>query len=193
LNIAVTTVIAAGIAVLGTLLSPILAQRASARTKAQEYEHEQNHLREEREIERRDRNLAELRAVYTELNTWMRKFQRALNNYLHLIRAGLCNDENRIALDEVRHEYHQRYSDAQMTVSDGVLHAAGSANGALMKLYGIGRHLDAFQTADLSVDATEGGEETIESAFEYLQETRRRIAYARDLMRKELGVASGGN
>jgi hypothetical protein len=123
----------------------------------------------------------------------MRKFQRALNNYLHLIRAGLCNDENRIALDEVRHEYHQRYSDAQMTVSDGVLHAAGSANGALMKLYGIGRHLDAFQTADLSVDATEGGEETIESAFEYLQETRRRIAYARDLMRKELGVASGDN
>lgn len=129
--------------------------------------------------------------MYTELNTWMRRFQRALNNYLHLIRAGLCNEESRMALDEVRHEYHQRYSDAQMTVSDRVLHAAGSANGALMKLYGIARYLDGFRAADLSADVTEDEEETIESAFEYLEETRRRIAYARDLMRKELGVTPG--
>lgn len=136
MSIAVTTVIAAGIAVLGTLLSPVLAQRASARTKAQEYEHEQNRLQEEREIERRDRHLAELRATYTELNTWMRRFQRTLNNYLHLIRAGLCSDESLMALDEVRHEYHQRYSDAQMTVSDSVLRAAGSANGALRNYTG---------------------------------------------------------
>jgi hypothetical protein len=112
MNAAITTVIAAGIAVIGTLLAPILAQRASARTKAQEYEFELKRHEEDLEAERRLREFTELRSTYTGLNTQMRNFLRALNNYLHLIRSGQCNDEARSSLEVVRHEYHQHYSDA---------------------------------------------------------------------------------
>ena len=122
----------------------------------------------------------------------MRNFLRALNNYLHLIRSGLCNDEARSSLEVVRHEYHQHYSDAQMIVSDNILSAAGHANGTLM-LYGAARRLDDFPVADLSTDVTEDEKETIESAFVLLGQARNRIAHVRDIMRKELGVTQTSN
>jgi len=190
---AITTVIAAGIAVIGTLLAPILAQRASARTKAQEYEFELKRHQEDLEAERRLRESTELRSTYTDLNTQMRNFLRALNNYLHLIRSGLCNDEARSSLEVVRHEYHQHYSDAQMIVSDNILSAAGHANGTLMRLYGAARRLDDFPVADLSTDVTEDEKETIESAFVLLGQARNRIAHVRDIMRKELGATQASN
>jgi hypothetical protein len=193
MNAAITTVIAAGVAVIGTLLAPILAQRASAHTKAQEYEFEQRRRQEDRETERRLLEFTELRSTYTELNTEMRDFLRALNNYLHLIRAGHCSDEDRATLEEVRYKYHQHYSDAQMIVSDNVLHAAGRVNGELMQLYGIARRLDNFPSADLSPDAAEAGQETIESAFERLEQVRRGIGQVRDMMRRELGVSSAAD
>jgi hypothetical protein len=193
MNAAITTVIAAGIAVIGTLLAPILAQRASARTKAQEYEFELKRHQEDLEVERRLREFTELRSTYTDLNTQMRNFLRALNNYLHLIRSGQCNDEARSSLEVVRHEYHQHYSDAQMIVSDSILSAAGHANGTLMRLYGAARRLDDFPVADLSTDVTEDQKETIESAFVLLGKARNRIAHVRDIMRKELGVTQADN
>jgi hypothetical protein len=130
--------------------------------------------------------------TYTDLNTQMRNFLHALNNYLHLIRSGLCNDEARSSLEVVRHEYHQHYSDAQMIVSDNILSAAGHANGTLM-LYGAARRLDDFPVADLSTDVTEDEKETIESAFVLLGQARNRIAHVRDIMRKELGVTQTSN
>ena len=193
MNAAITTVIAAGIAVIGTLLAPILAQRASARTKAQEYEFELKRHQEDLEAEKRLREFTELRSTYTDLNTQMRNFLRALNNYLHLIRSGQCNDEARSSLEVVRHEYHQHYSDAQMIVSDNILSAAGHANGTLMRLYGAARRLDDFPVADLSTDVTEDEKETIESAFVLLGQARNRIAHVRNIMRKELGVTQADN
>jgi hypothetical protein len=88
-NIAITTIIAAGIAVLGTLLSPVLVQRASARTKEQEYELARRQRQEEREAEKRSQDFIELRTAYTKLNTEMRGFHRALNNYFapHTLRS----------------------------------------------------------------------------------------------------------
>ena len=112
---------------------------------------------------------------------------------MHLIRSGQCNDEARGLLEEVRHEYHQHYSDAQMIVSDDILHAAGRANGTLMRLYGIARRLDDSPVADLSADVTDDENETIESAFELLERARKRIAHLRDMMRKELGVISAAD
>jgi hypothetical protein len=162
-------------------LAPILAQRSSARTKAQENEFEHKLQQEERE------------APYTNLNTEMRNFHRALNNYLHLIRSGESNDGAQASLEEVRRRYHQNYSDAQMIVSDDVLATAARANAGLMRLYGIARRLDNYSVADLSADVTEAGKETTESAFVFLEEVRRTIAQTRDMMRKELGVSTVGD
>lgn len=192
MNIAVTTIIAAGIAVLGTLLSPILVQYASARTKAQEYELMRRQRQEEREGKRQLRDFIELRSTYTELNTEMRGFQRALSNYLHLIRSGHCSKDARDALDNVRDKYLQRYADAQMIISDKVLGTAMYAHGGLTRLYGMALRLDGFTVPDFSSGtmADENQEETIEAAFAYLEEVRSRVLKLRDIMRTELGISS---
>ena len=84
MNTATTAIIAAGIAVLGTLLSPIAVQYASTRTKMQEYELARRQRQRRRDAEKRSQDFNELRSTYTQLNTEMRGFHRALNTYLHL-------------------------------------------------------------------------------------------------------------
>jgi hypothetical protein len=197
MNTAATAIIAAGIAVLGTLLSPIAVQYASARTKAQEYELARRQRQEEREAERRSQDFNELRSTYTQLNTEMRGFHRALNSYLHLIRSNHCNEVARDSLNSVRHNYLQCYADAQMIVPDKVLSAALYANGGLAQLYGMALRLDGFTVPDLSSSAMaddskeeEGEEETMESAFACSEEVGQRIHKLRDIMRTELGISS---
>jgi hypothetical protein len=197
MNTATTAIIAAGIAVLGTLLSPIAVQYASARTKAQEYELARRQRQEERDAERRSQDFNELRSTYTQLNTEMRGFHRALNTYLHLIRSDNCNEAARDALNSVRHNHLQCYADTQMIVPDKVLSAASYANLGLGQLYGLALRLDGFTVPDLSSGAMaddseeeEGGEETIESAFAYSEEVGQRIYRLRNIMRTELGISS---
>jgi hypothetical protein len=67
----ITTLIAAGIAVLGTLLSPVLVQRTTAKAKAQEYELARQQRQEERTAEAQRDKFLDLRAAYTELNAEM--------------------------------------------------------------------------------------------------------------------------
>ena len=120
----ITTLIAAGIAVLGTLLSPVLVQRTTAKAKAQEYELARQQRQEKRAAETQRDKYLDLRAAYTELNAEMRAFVRALSDYLHLIDRGQCSEAARSALNEAREKYLQCYSDSQMKVSDEVLSAA---------------------------------------------------------------------
>lgn len=166
-NTAATTIIAAGIAVLGTLLSPILVQYATARAKAQEYELAQRQRQEDREQETQTTKYNELRRAYTDLNTEMRAFLRALSNYIHLIRSRQCSEEARSVLNEVRDGYLQSYADAQMIVSDKVFVAAADANSGLARLYGMALRLDGFTVPPLSEEATSDGDEkeTIDTAF----------------------------
>jgi hypothetical protein len=192
MNTAVTTVIAAGIAVLGTLLSPILVQYATARAKAQEYELARQQRQEEREAEAQINKYVELRKVYTELNTEMRGFLRALSNYLHLVRSQQCSQEARDALNQVRDKYLDSYADAQMMVSDRVFAAAADANNGLARLYGMALRLDGLTVPALSSATVSDGneEESIETAFTYLGEVRPLIWKLRNTMRMELGIGS---
>ncbi len=187
MNAGITTVVAAAVAVLGTLISPNLAQRVSARTKLQEYELAQQQRQEEREIERQRLDFVERRATYTKLNTEMRKFRRELINYLHLIREGRTTDEALAALDDVRHSYLESYNDAQMIIPDRVLKAAGAANSGLADAYGMVRRLDRSRSSNA---ASEAPIEEVDSAIAYLERVRQRITSARDVMRAQLGVTS---
>lgn len=191
MNNATAVIIAAGIAVLGTLLSPIAVQYTSSRAKAQENEYA-----------RRSQDFNELRSTYTQLNTQMRGFHSALNNYLHLIQSGDCNEVARDALNSVRHNHLQVYAVTQMIVPNKVLRAASYANLGLGQLYGLARRLDGFNVPDLSsgamaddseeveIEVEEGREETIESAFAYSEKVRQRIYRLRNIMRAELGISS---
>ena len=198
MNNATAVIIAAGIAVLGTLLSPIAVQYASARAKKQEDESARRQRQEERDAERRLQDFNELRSTYTQLNTEMRGFHSALNNYLHLIRSDNCNEVARDALNSVRHNHLQFYAVTQMIVPDKVLSAASYANLGLGQLYGLALRLDGFTVPDLSSSAMAddsegeggGGEETIESAFACSEKVRQRIYRLRNIMRTELGISS---
>ena len=194
MNTAITTIIAAGLAVLGTLLSPILVQYANARTKAQEFELARRQRQEEREAERLTRDFTELRSTYTTLNTEMRGYHRALSNYLHLICSGDCNEDARAVLNDARHKYLQCYADAQMIVSDNVLSAAASPHAGLAQLYGVALRLDGSTRTDPSPETKLANNEAerLETAFADWEVIRLRIHNLRDTMREELGVSSAG-
>jgi len=188
MNTAFTTIIAAGVAVLGTLLSPILAQYSASRNKAQEYELARRQRQEERDAERKLQEFIEVRSMYTSLNTEMRAFHRTLRTYLFLIRSGHCDKDARQDLNDRRHVYLQCYADAQMIVSDNVFKAAIVANDGLSRLYGIALRLDGFTEPRLASDAAtvDKEKETIESALSYSQNVRQHIWAVRDIMRKEI-------
>jgi hypothetical protein len=101
-----------------------------------------------------------------------------------------CGEEARETLDAVRHEYLQRYADAQMIIPEEVFAAAIYANNGLSRLYGIVGRLDGLTIIDLNsrTTAEEGQEETINSAFLYLENVRKRIWKLRGVMRSNLGI-----
>jgi hypothetical protein len=188
-----TTIIAAAIAVIGTLLSPILVQYMNNRSKSQEYDLARRQRAEEREAEAEHRRHQELRTEYTELNTQVRNVVRALSDYLHLIRANKCTEDSRDVLDGVRRDYLQCYADAQMRVTDTVLAAAIEVNSALSRLYGMALRLDGFtvpmRSPETLIEA--GIQETIDSAFARLEQELRPLAWKlRNTMRHELGIGT---
>src|SRR5882724_7504313 len=97
---AITSILAAGIALIRTLLSPILAQYVSMRTKKQEFDLARQQRQEQRDANQRLEEIANLRSAYTKLNTEMRNHLRATGNYLHLIRSNRCDQSARDVLDE---------------------------------------------------------------------------------------------
>ena len=117
----VTTVIAAALAVLGTLFSPVLAQRVTARAKLQEFEFAERQRQEERVVDQQRLAYLERRTAYTQLNAQMRAMHRSLLNHIHLIRAESLTEADINKLDEARHRYLEHYFDVQMLVSDEVL------------------------------------------------------------------------
>jgi hypothetical protein len=188
-----TTIIAAAIAVLGTLLSPILVQYMNTRAKGQEYDLARRQRAEEHQAETELRKYEELRTEYTEVNAQVRNFVRALSDYLHLIRAHKCDEEAREVLDNARREYLECYSDAQMKISDSVLSAAIDTNSGLSRLYGMALRLDGFTVPAHSTEALVDVDtrETIDFAFRYLEQELRPLAWKlRNTMRKELGIGT---
>ena len=161
----ITTVLAAAIAVLGTLLSSVLTQRISARSRLKENELAQLERKNEHELEKQQRDFIERRVTYTKLNTGMRKFRRELNNYLVLIRAGAVTDDAMTVLENAHRSYAENYADAQMIVPDKVFAIARKANRELLDVYGIARQLDSFAPARINEETQTRGEETVASTF----------------------------
>jgi hypothetical protein len=189
----VITVVAAGVAVLGTLLSSVLTQLIGARNNRQAGEQARQDRQEEREIQEKRRDFIERRTTYTQLNTEMRKYRRELSNYLHLIRADGATDEALAVLQNVRRSYSEHYADAQMIVSDNVFGAARRVNRGLLDVYGMARRLDGSELASITEEARAGSGETVESALAYLDHVLQDMNRFRGIIRADLGVTSAEN
>jgi hypothetical protein len=88
-------------------------------------------------------------------------------SYARIIAAKRHGD----ILDAVRHQYLQRYTNAQMIIPEEVFAAAIYANNGLSRLYGMLRRLDGLTIIYLNFRTTaeDGQEKTINSAFSYLK------------------------
>jgi hypothetical protein len=114
------------VAVLGTLVSALLAQRQARRTMTQE-------------LSRLDqRRVAEAhRAGYTAMNTAARRYLVALTNQLHALRLRTESAGDTAELRRARATHADHYAEVQLIAPPPVLAAAQTVNHVLNDLYGV--------------------------------------------------------
>ncbi|MFF7650333.1 hypothetical protein ACFZCY_10805 [Streptomyces sp. NPDC007983] len=164
----IAAMITAVVGVLGTLFSPLLHQRLTARQRA-----------EEAIAEERRRGFEERRAAYTAMNRASRQFHTLLKDALHRIRDGVYTDEDRDRLEEARRDYRDQYAEAQMIVPERVLAASRDLNTVLAGIDAMAKRIDRGV-------AREG--ETAAVALLELKDAEPRLAAMRRLMREDLGL-----
>jgi hypothetical protein len=176
----VTTLLAAVVAVLGTITSPVLTQRYTNRARLQEIEAARRQRLEDRDEAQRTTSLLERRASYTTLHTASWDFRRALKNCLFDAHAL---EELEIA----RQAFLSSYRNSQMIAADAVLKAAAPVYNALTRTYGRVKRLTA-ETFDSHGDRLKGDEHAVIQAALNSQ-VEDAIRQLRMAMREDLGVA----
>ncbi|MFJ2645473.1 hypothetical protein ACIO1C_01840 [Streptomyces sp. NPDC087420] len=166
-----TTLVAAAVGVVGTLLSALLTQRAADRGRQREAD------RDARLRERRSHDNAR-RAVYVTLNTAARQYLAALTDHLHALRRAADTEEAHRRLVEARDLHREVHAEVQLLVPDALLEAAGEVSHALNGLYGMVRRLDGG--VPRPGDSLDSAQAAIDELWTRLRELRAR-------MRAELG------
>jgi hypothetical protein len=119
----VVALIVAVVGVLGTLTSPVITQRLSARSRRDELEAQRRDAREAREHARADAVLAEKKAAYIAFNGAIRRYRVELMNYLHAVAERTPDETDRAALGEARRAYSTVVAEMQIMAADPVLTA----------------------------------------------------------------------
>ncbi|RKN46689.1 hypothetical protein [Streptomyces hoynatensis] len=114
------------VAVAGTLVSTLLAQRQVRRSRAQEL----SRLDRRRRIEAK-------RARYTALNTAARRYLVALTNQFHALRANEGVESVTAELHRARAAHADCYAELQLIAPPAVLAAARRANRSLNHTFGL--------------------------------------------------------
>ncbi|MEW1840221.1 hypothetical protein AB0392_19940 [Nonomuraea angiospora] len=180
----ITPVLAAVIAVVGTLSASIYTQRSALQGKRMDFDQAQAQRKEDREIIERKAWLEQRRACYVALNIAIRQYRAAINDLLHGIRDDKIDDEVRADLAQARRSYIERHAEAQMTAPREVLMAAGAVRGHLSSWYGLVRRLD---------QGIAGEGETLDEAFAYSERFWEPGERMRAVMRSDLGIADTSN
>ncbi|MFI0771893.1 hypothetical protein ACH4TQ_44505 [Streptomyces sp. NPDC021218] len=177
---AIASVIVAATGVVGTLLSPVLAQRSMARVARTTAEAEQLGRREEREENVRISAFQEKRQVYAELNSLARVARNAMKDsvrYYH--KKGEVTEGDMSLVTSARLAYQECYDNAQMILPDHILPLASRLNGSLAK----GFHL----IKSLATQGTPTPEEIRDHCEGPILQM---VTEMRTAMRKDLGVSS---
>ncbi|MFI0356194.1 hypothetical protein [Actinomadura sp. 9N407] len=175
----VTTLLAAAIAVIGTVVASIYSQRAALRTRQQEFELARVQRQEEYELARLKAELEQRRACYVALNIAIRRYRAAINDLLFALRDGEVSDGVRGELEESRRLYTERHAEAQMTVPGHVLEAAGAVRGHLGSWFSMVKRLESSAAPD---------GDALNTAFDHSERFWSRNAELRAVMRADLGI-----
>lgn len=179
------TYVALGVAVVGvvgTLLSALLTQRASDRTKRLELEHADRRRLEDLASQRDQVGVEQRRTAYVALNKAARQHLTALTDHLHVLLRDEDRQESRGQLDEARATHRDCYAEAQLIVPDPVLAVAGSVSKGLSTTYGMIKRLD--NGTPRAGDSLEAVQVEIDALWTLLRHMRHQ-------MRTNLGVTSG--
>ncbi|MFF7332724.1 hypothetical protein [Streptomyces sp. NPDC008150] len=175
---AVFGLVAAGVGVLGTLISPVFAQRTNARTQQAEFERQQQAVRAQWERERHEQGLLVRRACYSETNAAFRRYRTQQMDYLWHVHRNEVNDIARDALEDARHAHHAAFAQAQMVASPAVLAQLDDVAKALSEGYRRTKHLE---------EGTPDTGDSFEVIEAYLQWIWERWEEMRAVMREDLG------
>lgn len=176
----VTTLLAAILAVVGTLTSPALTQRYANRARLQEIEAARQQRLEDREEERRRTSFLDRRQNYTSLHTAAWEFRRTLKNCLF--------DDDSDELESARQAFVTSYRNSQMISTDPVLRAAVPVYDELTDAYGRVKKLLLTGTRKVESSSAGPGERlAIQHALNSQVEDA--IRQMRTAMRLDLGAS----
>ncbi|WP_149261567.1 hypothetical protein [Actinomadura sp. K4S16] len=176
----VTTLLAAVIAVIGTVVGSIYAQRTALRSRQQEFNLAKIQRQEEYELAQRRADLEQRRACYVALNIAIRRYGAAINSFLFALRKGDGGEGVRAELEESRRLYIERHAEAQMTVPGHVLEAAGVVRWCLGRWYAMAKRLESGDVRD---------DDSFDAAFDRGEQFWGYNGRLRSVMRSDLGIA----
>jgi hypothetical protein len=171
----------AALGVAGTLASGLLTQRAGARARMAELEHDQRNRRAEEARRSRQAALEKRHACYVALNMANRQFHSTLLLHIDAARTGVDMEQTKAAMEAARDAMREQWGEAQLVMPDALLPLAAKANHILWKIYEMVRRIERGHA--------EPGE-SLESATAQLQkETKEYLFDLREAMRRDLGVS----
>ncbi|MFI0510621.1 hypothetical protein ACH3Y9_11620 [Streptomyces sp. WSLK1-5] len=169
----------AAIAVTGTLLAPVLAQRSGAKAQKAEFERQQQAAHAQWEREQQREELSTRRTCYIETNAANRRYRIQLMNYLWHVRNGDVTDPLRAELEAARENHHSAFAEVQMVASPAVLDQLDEVAKALSEGY--------RRTKCLEEGNPDEGD-TFDVIQAYLEWIWERWKEMRSVMRADLGV-----
>ncbi|MEV7541531.1 hypothetical protein [Streptomyces sp. NPDC089915] len=167
------------IAVVGTLLAPVLSQRLLSRAQSDQFERQERAADAQWAREQRVAELDKRRECYVAANSGYRRYRVELMNYLWRVHKGEVTPEAREGLDDARHTMHAAFAEAQMAASDPVLAELDAMAQTLARAY------DRVMRLEEGDDAPEGAFEEIRVS---LLRANDQWVGMRGVMRADLGV-----
>lgn len=117
----VSPLVVAVVGIIGTLLSPIVSGRLTARMQRELAAQQLQHARESRDHDERRALAAEKRACYVTVNATARWYRVVQMNYLHAVHEGRLREEDRGEFEAARRAYAAAVAEAQILGSPEVL------------------------------------------------------------------------
>jgi hypothetical protein len=138
----VVALIVAVVGVLGTLTSPVITQRLSARAREEELAAQRLDARDAREHSREVLVLAEKKATYIAFNAATRHYRVELMGYLHAVAERTPDETDRRELHDARRSYSMAVAEMQIMATDSVLAAMGQITTRLTSAYDAVKRLE---------------------------------------------------
>jgi hypothetical protein len=142
-----SAILIAAVGVIGTLLSGLVSQQMSARTRRRDFEMQKSQRQEDRLHDQRQLTLAAKRSSYVAVMENARRFRHELVSYLYERTRGTTDSASDAELRAARRAFVAAFAEAQLTASPPVLAMIEPFNLGLSQAYRDIKQLEDADTA----------------------------------------------